>query len=324
MTEGITLSQRTTRLRSSANRLCKRNIYIQRMAILMLINTLKFIYSHPYNKENKIRGLTKFFKWQVSCTLNPYPVVYPYTQNTKFLVWKGLTGATGNIYCGLMEYEDMSFLLHFLRPGDLFFDIGANVGAYTILASGEIGATTVAIEPVPSTFKFLSDNIVINKLAEKVQLLNVALGSNSGTIKFTNSLDTLNHVATVNEPGTIDVVVKKMDDITFQIPVLIKIDVEGFETEVLNGARNILSNKNLKAIIIELNGSGIRYGYDEQLIHKSLLNLGFKPYTYNPTSREISPTPTYGSHNTIYVRDEAFVRDRISKARKVKIGRKEI
>lgn len=47
-----------------------------------------------------------------------------------------MTGATGNWYCGLQEYEDMSFVLHALRPGDLFVDVGANIGSYSILAAG--------------------------------------------------------------------------------------------------------------------------------------------------------------------------------------------
>lgn len=290
----------------------------------MLIETLKFIYNHPYNSDNKIGGLVKFIKWQINCKLNPYPVVYQYTSNTKFLVWRGLAGATGNIYCGLMEYEDMSFLLHFLRPDDLFFDIGANVGAYTLLAAGEIGARTVSVEPVPTTFQFLSDNVSLNKLENKVQLLNVGLGSKSGTIKFTKSLDAVNHVAIENESDTVDVIVKTMDEIDSDIPLLIKIDVEGFETEVLKGAKNILSNKKLKAIIIELNSLGNRYGYDEQFIHNDLLNLGFKTYKYNPLKRELTSIESYGTQNTIYVRDESFVIDRVSSGRKIKIGLKEI
>lgn len=291
---------------------------------MKITDTLKFIYNHPFNRDNKLGGVIRFLKWQLNCKLNPYPIVYQYTEKTKFLIWKGLTGATGNIYCGLLEYFDMSFLLHLLRPDDVFFDIGANVGAYTLLASGEVGAKTISVEPVPSTFKYLSDNILINKLEKKVELLNIGLGNNFGTIRFTKSLDTVNHVATEGEADTIDVTIKKMDEITTLIPLLIKIDVEGFETEVLKGAKNILSNENLKAIIIELNGSGNRYGYDEQLIHKNLLSLGFQTYKYDPFNREITPIPSYGNHNTIYIRDENFVKDRVGNSRKIKIGQKEI
>jgi hypothetical protein len=63
--------------------------------------------------------------------------------------------ATGNIYTGLHEFEDMSFLLHFLRPADLFIDIGANVGAYTIFASGIVAATSISIEPISQIFEIL-------------------------------------------------------------------------------------------------------------------------------------------------------------------------
>lgn len=51
-----------------------------------------------------------------------------------------MTGATGNIYVGLHEFEDMAFLLHVLRRTDLFVDVGANIGSYTILAGGAAGA----------------------------------------------------------------------------------------------------------------------------------------------------------------------------------------
>ena len=55
-------------------------------------------------------------------------------------------GATGNIYCGLHDFEEMSFLMHFLRAGDVFADVGVNVGAYSMLAAS-VGARAIAFEP---------------------------------------------------------------------------------------------------------------------------------------------------------------------------------
>jgi len=89
---------------------------------MKLFHVLKFIYTHPFNSNNKIGGILRFFKWQIGCLLNQYPIIYPYTGNSKIIIWKGLAGATGNLYCGLMEYDEMAFLLHFLRPDDLFID----------------------------------------------------------------------------------------------------------------------------------------------------------------------------------------------------------
>jgi hypothetical protein len=116
----------------------------------------------------------------------------PYTHKCKLIVKKGMAGATGNLYCGLHEYQEMFFLLHFLRPNDLFVDIGANIGSYSILSAAHIGCDTISIEPVPSTFNHLIDNIRINGIKEKIEALNIALGAQEGTIAFTNNMGTGN------------------------------------------------------------------------------------------------------------------------------------
>jgi hypothetical protein len=102
-------------------------------------------------------------------------------------------------------------------------------------------------------------------------------------------------------------------------PVLLKIDVEGFETHVLSGASNTLSRNKLKAIIIELNGSGQKYGYDEKKLHEKLQENGYHPHQYNPFERELTAIKTFGSHNTIYIKDIDFVRDRVRTAEKIRI-----
>jgi hypothetical protein len=74
------------------------------------------------------------------------------------------------------------------------------------------------------------------------------------------------------------------------------------------------------AIIIELNGSGARYNYDESLIHDNLINNGFNSYTYNPIKRELCKIKSFGLHpNTIYIRDIEFVVERLKEADKVDI-----
>jgi FkbM family methyltransferase len=269
------------------------------------------------DEPNKMGSILRFFKWQINTRLNPYPVIYPFTEKSKLIIQKGMTGATGNLYCGLHEYCDMSFLLHFLRKEDTFADIGANIGSYTILASAHVGAKTFSFEPVPSTFSHLMDNIVINRLKNNVVALNIALGSSKGTIAFTSSLDTTNHVANENEDDIISVPVETLDDVleNQQCPSLLKIDVEGFETEVFIGGGKTLKNKKLKAIIVELNGSGSRYGYDDKDIHNTLLGVGFLPYKYDPKTRILTEIPYFESTgNTIYLRDKQFVINRITNA----------
>jgi FkbM family methyltransferase len=234
-----------------------------------------------------------------------------------------MSGATGNLYCGLHEYQEMFFLLHFLRPNDLFVDIGANIGSYSILSAAHIGCDTISIEPVPATFNHLIDNIRINGIEEKIEALNIALGAQEGTIAFTSNMGTMNHVATSNDRDTIMVKICSLDDILGKrTPILLKIDVEGFETEVLNGASQTLAGNTLKAIIIELNGSGTRYNYNESAIHKKLYDLGFAPYAYNPVKRELlrqSDLNNSNFDNCLYLRDSDFIAERIQKADKISI-----
>lgn len=287
---------------------------------MSLLNTLHFIVNHPLNKNNKGRALLRFFKWQINSRLNPYPTLYPFAEKSQFIVNKGLTGATGNLYCGLHEYEDMAFVLHFLREGDLFVDIGANVGSYTLLAASEVGSETISVEPVPQTFKTLKANIVLNNIDHITTALNIGMGSEKGMLKFTKSLDTVNHVATEKEKDTIDVQIDKFDNlIKITKPTLLKIDVEGFETEVLKGMGDALKSPNLIAIIIELNGSGNRYGYSENEIHNKLLKHNFKPFCYSPTERKLTETGNFGNHNTIYIKDINLTQQRVKTAKKFKI-----
>ena len=283
-------------------------------------NTLKFIVSHPLNKKNPVGGLLRFGKWQLKSRLLNRPIICDFATKSKLLVSKGMTGATQNIYCGLHEFNDMAFLLHFLRDTDQFIDIGANVGSYSILASSEIGATTYAVEPVPKTFESLQINIKLNNSQDITNSFNMGVGSTKGKILFTAGLDTMNHVAVEGEKNTIEVLVDTFDNL-FELnkTTLVKIDTEGFESAVLEGMEKSILNNNLQAIIIELNGLSKRYGYDDNTIHNKLIESGFKPYDYDPFTRTLDLRTSYGKYNTLYLRDFEFILNRVQTASLFKI-----
>src|SRR6266511_4636383 len=93
----------------------------------------------------------------------------------------------------------MMFLLHFLRSGDLFLDIGANVGTYTVLASGVCKASTVAFEPDPTTVLALKRNIEVNGVQDLVTVHELALGATECEVRFTVGLDSTNKVVSAGE-----------------------------------------------------------------------------------------------------------------------------
>ncbi|WP_177217072.1 FkbM family methyltransferase [Pedobacter insulae] len=221
----------------------------------------------------------------------------------------------------------MGFLLHFLRSGDTFFDVGANVGSYTLLASSVCKAKSISFEPIPQTYDILKQNIELNKIVHLVQAENKGVGKEVGNLKFTTNGDTTNHVLIGDDGNTaaVNVPVVTLDGYyPSSKPALLKIDVEGFETEVLNGASSILQDNCLKAIIIELIGGGAQYGYDENEIHLKLLDLSFKSYTYDPITRALKELQSIRNSNTIYIRDLAFVEKRLNEAKPFEIFNEKI
>ena len=281
----------------------------------------KFLLSHPLTSECKMQTLARFLRWQVSSRIALGSVAVRYVDETRLLVKPGMTGATMNVYAGLDEFEDMAFVLHILRSDDLFVDVGANIGSYTVLSGGAVGAKCISIEPIPGTFSHLMDNINLNCLVNKVTAMNIGVGRKNGCLSFTAGLDTVNHVATEANPvgEIVSVPVRILDDVLRDAnPLLIKIDVEGYETNVIEGASRVLSNPSLLSVLLELNGSGHRYGFDEGQLHKVMLDYGFGTFRYLPFGRALVPLngKNQESGNTLYLRNLDKINERIVSSRR--------
>lgn len=223
-----------------------------------------------------------------------------------------MTGATQNIYVGLHEFADMMLPLHFLREGDLFLDVGANVGSYTVLASGVCRAKTLAFEPDPDTSRHLKRNIAINSLEGLATVHEYALGATQGEVAFTVGLDSVNRIAAADEKNVRIVPLERLDAvIAGSQPIMIKIDVEGAEEGVLQGAKTLLANPCLK--VIELETVTIE---SASILNKSQFERAY----YDPFSRRMSKSPTHlNSSNSLFVRDWPFVSDRLATAGRVNI-----
>jgi FkbM family methyltransferase len=268
-----------------------------------LIQTLSFILNHPMNCGKRNIALARFVKWQVQSRVQD-EVLFDWIDGATLAVRRGMTGATGNIYCGLHEYVDMSFVLHSLKRGDLFADIGANVGSYTVLASKICGADTIAAEPDPQTAGYLRRNIEVNGIENNVQVVEAALGAREGSVCFTVGLDTVNRVAKPSDKNVRVVPVKTLDDVLKGIaPSIMKLDVEGYEADVLNGATATLLDPNLKVIIIET--------VDED-VKRILHDAGFGQSYYDPKTRTLSSLPNgIMSHNSIMLRDATDMQKKV-------------
>jgi FkbM family methyltransferase len=283
------------------------------------LRTLRFIARHPLNRNEPFKALQRFMAWQLAARLRHGAVAVPFVGDTRLLVSRGMNGATGNVYCGLHEFEDMAFVLHALRADDLFVDVGANIGSYSVLAAGAVGARTIAFEPAPRAFECLLDNLRLNDLGSLVDARNEGVGAQHGHQRFTTHLDTVNHVVTDAEPAgaSVDVPITTLDAaIGASAARMIKVDVEGYETAVIDGGEQTFASPSLMAVLMELNGSGSRYGFDERQLHGRMVDFGLQPARYEPMTRQLHPVsyPFPGNGNGLYVRDLGVVQARVASA----------
>lgn len=158
---------------------------------------------------------------------------------------------------------DEQFFRSYLRPGDVVIDIGANIGHLSLLSSKEVGGCgrVVAVEAHPKIFRYLKGNIALNQ-ARNIEAHNVALGDREGSAIFSDKKsDDQNSVLTV-ESG-IRVPMRRIDSLGLNCARvnLMKIDVEGYEKFVLEGASTLLEKTECVYFESWMEHFA-RYGYD--------------------------------------------------------------
>jgi FkbM family methyltransferase len=203
------------------------------------------------------------------------------------VVERGKTGATMNVYCGLHEAADMAFVLHLLRLDDRFLDIGANVGTYTILASGVARAHSITLEPIPATYASLQRNLRLNNLRALVASHCLAVGAEPGSLRFTADRGPMNRVVTGSSLPTAENTLEA----TVEVPVT-TVD------QLLTGTPA------LQAVMAD---------------------AGFSRFVYDPFTRQLQPlsaaTQPGSGHNQLWIRDLPFVQQRCRPAPPVRVGR---
>lgn len=175
------------------------------------------------------------------------------------------TSVSATMWCNPHFYaEDERFLASCLHAGDIFVDVGANIGTLTLAGSRLVGPTgrVFSIEAHSRTVRYLRGNVRLNA-AENVTVLHAAVGDRSGTVKFSNRRsDDQNGVASsgIEVPlATLDSLLLGLLPADIRIRLL-KMDVEGFELFALRGATRVLALTD--AIYFESWESHFRrYGY---------------------------------------------------------------
>jgi FkbM family methyltransferase len=203
----------------------------------------------------------------------------------------------------------MSLVRHLVRPGDVFIDVGANIGVYTLIACMSTDVRVWAFEPSSETMERLRENVQLNALDNRVILEQKAVGAAVGPGRLTRGLDSVNHLMTSGDIGpTEEVEVTTIDSVVPRPPssalTIMKIDVEGAELGVLEGAADLLSDAS-PVIIAERNDPAAVTGY--------LAQTGYRPYDYDPLTRTLHELPVVSDsqQNMVFIADIEKVRSRL-------------
>ena len=172
-----------------------------------------------------------------------------------------------------MNVNEMNSYFEFIKeqmiePNDVVFDCGAHHGLATMMFAKWVGdqGYVFAFEPVPNNIKIISKNVQNNEL-QNVELLNKAVGAEKGSVQ----MDGTSNSRIFKSKYGIKVDLIPLDLFMVSNPTFLKIDVEGFEIEVLKGAEKIL--KNLPKIVMEVHTDMLsRYGYSPKDIF-SLIDI---------------------------------------------------
>ena len=291
--------------------------------MVKLVAVFKMLVGNPLNKRNRIAALVRFFKWQFGSWLVPGKVLIPWINGSRIFAGFMMSGSAGCAYSGLHEFEEMAFVLHGLRKDDLFMDVGANVGVFTVLAGSAVGASCVSVEPGAESYKHLLDNITVNGMRDRVQAVKACISNEDAVCRFSNSDEsTLSHIASSSEEGnTSEMDTRRIDTILDgRIPAILKIDVEGYEKQAIEGAVKTLADEGLKAVLLEIGSHSLRYGVQPGEIHEMMLGHGFRPYAYDPFTRSLRALESFADgDNTLYLREVDLVGDRLKKAVSVEV-----
>jgi FkbM family methyltransferase len=253
---------------------------------------IRYVWAHPSNSGQRLRALLRAARYQAEVRLLRRRAMARLGERSRLWVDPHRTAASMVLYANPPDRPEMLVWRRALRDGGLFVDVGANVGTYTIWAA-EQGAEVIALEPAADTFGLLEENIALN--GYRVTAVRAAAGDHCGSARFTAGLDAGNSLAA---DGPVEADLVTIDSLIGDRRVTgMKVDVEGFEIDVLRGAARALADRRIGLIQIEWNqASTLAVGTDRRPIAELLAGHGYRLFRPDAAGRLAPVTdPGFGA-----------------------------
>jgi FkbM family methyltransferase len=218
------------------------------------------------------------------------------------------------IYEGQFELDEIAFVKEYLKEGEIFIDIGSNIGLFSLVASNKVGSTgkVVAFEPSPVTYNRLKQNARLAKY-QNIEIRNLGLSNTESTLTLNisgagyDAWDTFSVVEAAKRAGQVEVPVSTLDNqlqgLNKTKISIIKIDVEGWEKFVLLGAQEFLKGF-APILLVEFAGKNTdAAGYKASEIYDTLGGWGYEWYSFkNNQLRTSKKKAEYSDENLIAIK----------------------
>ncbi len=230
------------------------------------VDTVRRIWSHPLNRHRRLRALATYAGWQTWERTARRPWTVPLTPTRRIRCYPHCPVTAAVLYYRLPDPDEMRFLLDVLATGDVFVDVGAHAGVYSVLASSVPGVRVVAVEPSSASFARLVENVDLNAIGEQVTPLRLALGDRQGAGRVSTGRDSMNSLVAdeAGEPVALTTVDGLVRDLDLGPVAAMKVDVEGAELDVLAGAEHTIGASR-PLLIVEVNDAeGVKWFADRE------------------------------------------------------------
>ena len=252
------------------------------------------VWRHPANKGRRLRQIGLALAFQIRGRVSGRPTPVPLGRRSRVLAYLEDSSSRKAAYANPPDCPEMLVWMTGLKPGQLFVDVGADIGLYTILAL-DAGAEAIAVEPRPEAAARLRENLELNGYSATIAT--VALSSRPGRGLLAGEDATKHHLVSGNPGGLAarDVVISTLDELLGERYAHgIKIDVEGAERLVLTGAARALAEGRIGLLQIEWNlQSRLVYGEGREPVEELLRSHGYHLFRPDPSGRlhEVSSPP---------------------------------
>lgn len=257
----------------------------------------KMVWEHPANRGRRAQAFAAMAGWQAWKRMIGRPLDLSVYDGMSFRAYPDSTQPGRFVYFGgLPDYEEMTFMKRYLRPGDGFIDGGANEGMFTLLAAQLVGPSGAvhAFEAVPAFAKRLQDNVGVNSL-RCVTVHEMAIGAEQGTVSFVvrGSGSRIRTEADSDSDSAVQVRVGRLDDTLPERSFAMgKLDVEGTEHLALRGADRLIARGEPAVWMLELVDKFLhRFDSTAREVRRWLGDHDYDMVLYDPDRNRLVPAP---------------------------------